>query len=474
MVKIVLSMLLAHLVRLVRRHRALWRLWLRWGMPLPAVAGGAETTTTLAAMLKEHYPAGDVVNQVNVDTFLLDKLEKAKRFTNVGGKYFYKPARFALSGAAGPRGENVALPTPGSVTYDDIQIANRYHYGTVQLTGPTLAQSRGDKNAFTEALALTMDAMYEEFRLVAAIMAYGWGSGVIGVVSSVSGNNITLADDINPATWFYEGLKIDSYQSNESTLRQAGMQVTAVDLKARVITVDTIGSTASTDRLYLASGRNVAPHGLLAGVDDSTYVDTYMGIQRTATGRAKWKAYVNGSGTNEAATKYGSTTRRSITTDLIQQVLDQQRVRAGAARAVDQIISSLGVRRAYFNSLSPDRRYNSTRFDGGWEQLAFTNGDRTIMWFADELMARYTAFFLHTGTKPVPTGSKVQKIQDEENFAIYQSIDPEWDEATGSQLKQVYSSGDFVDAVGAFLKWYYNIATCRPQIHARLDDVLES
>lgn len=47
----------------------------------------AETTTTLATILKEHYPAGGIVNQVNVDTFLLDKLEKARRFQNVGGRY---------------------------------------------------------------------------------------------------------------------------------------------------------------------------------------------------------------------------------------------------------------------------------------------------------------------------------------------------------------------------------------------------
>ena len=43
-----------------------------------------ETKTTLANILKEFYPAGGIVNAVNVDTFLLNKLERAKKFTMVG------------------------------------------------------------------------------------------------------------------------------------------------------------------------------------------------------------------------------------------------------------------------------------------------------------------------------------------------------------------------------------------------------
>ena len=51
-------------------------------LPLPVIAGGAgDTVTTFTNVLKEFYPAGGVVNQLNVDTFLLDKLDKAKKST---------------------------------------------------------------------------------------------------------------------------------------------------------------------------------------------------------------------------------------------------------------------------------------------------------------------------------------------------------------------------------------------------------
>lgn len=455
-----------------RRLPSVWRLWLALRLPFPAMAGGAaETATTFDRVLKDFYAAQGIVNQVNIDTFLLDKVKKAKRF-QIMGRNFYKPARFGLSGGVGSRGENVALPTPDTQTFDDILIPIRYHYGVVQWTGPLQWASQGEKAAFANAMEQIMSGMYDEFQLVTSILLYGWGTGIIGVVSSVAASVITLSDDIHPITWFYEGLKIDSYQSNESTLRQANMKVTAVDISARTVTVDTIGATAATDRLYLAGSRNVVPMGLLGIVDDSTYVDTLFGIQRTAAGRGRWKSYID-TQSGGAPTKYGSATRRPAGADLIQKVLDNQRVRAGASRGIDQIVSSLGVRRGYWLSLVGDRRYNSGAFDGGWENLVYQNGDRKVLWFGDEFCQRYTAFGLHTKATPAPQGQKSNKVADEEILGLYENRPADWDSATGSKLKQVYSGADLVDAVTAFLVWYFNFAGCRPNVHARVDDLTE-
>lgn len=434
-----------------------------------------ETMTSFDRILKEFYPAGGIVNQLNIDTFLLDKVEKAKHFTNVGGRYLYKPARFGLSGGVGPRPENTALPTPGSNTYDDIQIPIRFHYGVVQVSGPLMAVSKSDKHAFAQALALTMDSMYDEFRLVANILCYGWGSGIVGKVGSVSGANITLADDIHPINWFYEGQKLDVFDTDEITA-DAGVtnpiQVVGVDYATRVVTVSAGTSIDATDVLVLAGSLNQAPEGLLSAVDDGTYRSTYFGINRTL--RPRWKSYIDVA-TPGTVTKYGSTTRRTITGTMIQGALDAQRQRAGAARPVDQIISSLGVRRMYWNSLSPDRRFDSAIYDGGWEMLKFSNGDRTIPWFGDEYAPRYTVFGLHTGTVPAARGKKTDKVQDEEVLAVYEALPAAWDNAAGgSEMKQVYSGTSFVDAVGAFMKWYYNFGTCRPNLFVRMDDISET
>ena len=68
------------------------------------------------------------------------------------------------------------------------------------MSGPLIQLSRGDKAAFAEALAITMDGLYEEFRLIAAIQLYGWGTATLGEVSSTASNVITLKDDVLPAT----------------------------------------------------------------------------------------------------------------------------------------------------------------------------------------------------------------------------------------------------------------------------------
>lgn len=66
------------------------------------------------------------------------------------------------------------------------------------MSGPSIKLGMGDKATFADTVALTMDGMLEEFRLVASIFLYGWGSGVIGVVDSVAGSVISLKDDIHP------------------------------------------------------------------------------------------------------------------------------------------------------------------------------------------------------------------------------------------------------------------------------------
>jgi hypothetical protein len=439
---------------------------------LHEIRGGVETTTTLSTELKEFYPGGGIINQLNVDTYLLDKVDKAKGFINIEGRYWYKPGRFGLAGAAGSRAEGGALPSSSSMTIAAIQVSVRYHYGVIEVTGPAIAASKTDRGAFKRALQYAMDGMYEEFRFTINVLLHGYGTAIMGVTSSVAGSVITLTDNVLPPNWFKLGLKIDSYVGTTTTVRQAGMRITDVDLPNKAVTVDTIGATAAGDRIYLAGSKDVAPLGLLSSVDDGTYVAVHFNVDRTAVGRKDWKSYVNANGTPAI---FGNAARRTLTEVLLQQVLDEQRIRAGGARAIDLFYSSLGVRRAFFAQLDPDRRYNSSTYDGGWKALKYQNGDDDVMWVGDEHALRYTVFGLNTSVAPNNQGGKGRpsKIEDEEKLSVFQTIDPDWDDSTGSQLKQMYSGGNLVDSVTAFYKWYLNWGSCRPNEHARVDDIFE-
>ena len=247
------------------------RAWLQNGQPFPVLQGGIDTTSTFSGVMKEVYTAQGVVDALNVETYLLDKAKKAKDFkffADIGGRYFRKPVRVALSGASRPAAEGGALPASGSFGYQPAQLTEAYHYGVIGVTGQVMNLSKGDRNAFAEALRLTMDGMFEEFHFVANVLLHGYGAGVLGVVSAVNvgAGTITLADDIHPAEWFYNNMKIDSFTNDgQGTAHDAAMVISNVDIVNRVLTVTGLSATVGTDVLVLSGVSTTAsPLGLLA------------------------------------------------------------------------------------------------------------------------------------------------------------------------------------------------------------------
>ncbi len=449
---------------------------------LPPICGGTgDTTTTFTGALKYYYPAAGVVDISNTTTYLLSKVEKAKDFKffgGVGGRGYWKSIQTALSGGTGPRAENGALPTPGSLSLTNLLVPDVYHYGVAQMSGPVMDLSEGDKNAFAAAVKLIMDSMFREFRRVKNTLIHGYGAGILGVVGSIASHVITLKDDIHPGAWFYVNQLLDSYTDDtQTTAHDTAIKVTAVDYVNRKVTVSGDSTTVANDVLVLSGvGTTASPMGLLGIDDDGTYVATYMGASRTTY--PGLKSFV-GVGSGQSVTKYGNaaSARRPISEDLIQQMVDTQQTITGSDRPIDLLYSGLGVRRQYFLSLKGDRRYeNNWVYDGGWRQLRFYNGDIELNWMASEFCPRYTLFGLYTGTKRAPEREKPAKIEDEEILALYQAPwgGAKWDDLTGSQFNRVYSSSNPVDAVVAILKDYFNFASCNPAAFARLDDILES
>jgi len=116
-----------------------------------------------------------------------------------------------------------------------------------------------------------MDGLYEEFRLIAAIQLYGWGTATLGEVSSTASNVITLKDDVLPATWFYVNQLIDSYTADGGgSIHDSGLAVTAVNLTARTVTTSTQTTTAANDVVTISGAggsTTIAPMGLFGNVD---------------------------------------------------------------------------------------------------------------------------------------------------------------------------------------------------------------
>jgi hypothetical protein len=96
---------------------------------------------------------------------------------------------------------------------------------------------------------------------------------------------------------------------------------------------------------------NAEPEGMLAGIDDGTYVSTYHNISRTTY--PIMKSYV--------VTGVGP-----LSLDALQQPLDALSIQVG--KGVDFLACEHAVRRAYLALLEPDRRYTGADLsspDGG-------------------------------------------------------------------------------------------------------------
>jgi hypothetical protein len=140
---------------------------------------------------------------------------------------------------------------------------------------------------------------------------------------------------------------------------------------------------------------------------------------------------------------------RALSEGMLITATDNVRVNGGRTSL---IIAGLGVRRAYFNLLSQQRRYPSTKtFDGGFEGLTFHNG-REIPVIEDPDAPPNTIYLV-----------------DESKFKIYRDKDWSWLQSDGTIWKWVH---DF-DAFEAVLKQYWEIGINQRNAHAVIQDVTE-
>jgi hypothetical protein len=132
--------------------------------------------------------------------------------------------------------------------------------------------------------------------------------------------------------------------------------ITAVQRDGTDVTLDTAITAADGDYVVIAqtptqNSYNKEPEGMLAGIDDGTYVGDLP--QRERTTYPIMKSYV--------LTGVGP-----LSLDAMQQPIDAVSIKVG--KGVDLLGMEHAVRRAYVNLLEPDRRYTGadlSRPDGG-------------------------------------------------------------------------------------------------------------
>lgn len=347
------------------------------------------TTTTVAALMKEIYEQR-VVKQFNTEVMALRRVEKSSEgiTTRAGGKYVDFPIVTSRNPARGYRQENEALQSPGEQTYAEVHTSLYHGYVRGQLTGQLIRLAETNFQAFASSMDTEMNGAKEVAVKDANRIVYGDGSGLLATVDSASGGASTTVS-VDQIQYFEEQMLVDLIvkSSGAAVTNGTGKTIQAGGVTddgdgSGSITVDATGpDSLTTHGLYIAgnylAGNQREPNGFgsmakttgsLYGVDPSTY-----GV---------WKGEVDTSGSD-----------RPLSEGLMIKMCDNIRRNGGKCSA---IFTSLGVRRAYFNLLTQQRRFSGTKeYAGGFTGLPFNHGseipvvddvDAPIkkMWFISE------------------------------------------------------------------------------------------
>lgn len=396
------------------------------------------TLSTVSALLKEIYEK-DVQDQLNNDTVGLTRIEKTSEgVTNeVGGRYVTFPIRTGRNSGIGARNENEALPTAGQQKTAAARVGLKYLYGSIQLTGQTISLVDSNYQAFASALDEEMTGLKRDLAKDMNRQFYGNNTGVMATETADGVNTVTVSN----GQYLEVGMQIDIYASDLVTVQAADRQITAITPgTAPAVTITYSGAdvsaTTSAGSVIVRKGNVSREITGLASIIKAT--GTLYNIDPTV--EPVWKAIVNANGG----------TPRALTEALMIQTVDSVRQNGGSTTVG---LTSLGVRRAYFNLLKTDRRFvNTQEFEGGFKGLAFTTDKGEIPIVVD-IDAPY---------------GQIQFV-NEKSIKWYRDKDWSWMNRDGSNLQRVIG----FDAYQGTMYQYCEMGTHRRNTHAVLADITE-
>lgn len=402
------------------------------------MAGGSTTMTVVTSILKEIYE-DRLRDQLQSDTITLKRIQSTTEgVTNdVGGKYVAFPIRTRRNHGMGARNENEALPVAKSQKYAGARVSLAYLYGAVSLTGQTMELAKTNSQAFVSALEQELSGLRQGLAKDMNRQTYGTSLGALASVTADGANTVT----VDSLQYLELGMQIDVYDITGVTPKFTNREITAINTSTNVITYDGADGTAVATDIVVRTGsvgretigfkQIVSATGTLYNVDPTV--------------EPVWKSTVNSNGG----------TNRALSEGLMIKMVDDIRTLGGKTTV---IFTSLGVRRAYFNLLSQQRRYNDTvEFEGGFKGLKFTTDNGDVPLVSDFDCQPNRAYFLN-----------------EKELKLYQEGDWSFMDRDGSMWQRIIDTSGRYDAYEAMMFKYCQLGTHRRNSHGLLSDLIEA
>ena len=420
------------------------------------------TLTTVNALTKEIYQ-GKIREQLQDEVIGLKRIQRsgAGVTSEVGGKYVTFPIRVSRNEGIGYREENETLQSAGTQGYARVNVGLKYGYGRIALTGQVMELAESNPQSFASTLDREMNGLRTDLAKDSARIFYGDGTGAFAKATGAKTGQVIPVDNVqyffgqigakldvlaaaNPTSGAEHPKYVDPNSTDPALLNAPllasltkiadGVVLTGVDVANKTITVSGTLGTVAAGHLITRTGNYLRePYGL------SALVGTQKIFNCDPATYPVWQSVLNANGG----------TPRPLSEGLMIKMTDDVRVNGGVTSL---ILTSLGVRRAYFALLTQQRRYTNTKeFGGGMTGLAFNNG-REIPVVEDVDAPAGKMWFL-----------------DESAFTVYRDKDWSWLDTDGGIWKWVQNK----DAFEAVIRQYWQIGLDRRNSQGLLSDITE-
>lgn len=251
------------------------------------------TAATLDGLYKSVYGEEGPI-QLLPDMAILQSMVKFNPAQRTGKSYEVPVVVSSAQGFSyGLADETITLKTEVAATLKNVTVKGAQIVGQASLNYDAASRSVGSKQAFMDSAHLVVKDLFESHgRKLEASLLYG--SVGIGTVASLSSQDIVLTAASFADGLFIgaEGMTIDVYQSDKTTLRQGDLVISAVNPATYTLTV--VGTTTgivSTDVVFVDGSNGKECYGLDA---IATNTGSMFGVDAAAYSLWKSSSYACG------------------------------------------------------------------------------------------------------------------------------------------------------------------------------------
>lgn len=397
-------------------------------------------STSLAAtigLLKNWY-AGPIVTQFNDELPLYRDMQKGKEKYN--GLQVVRPLKVRRNPGIGATSDGGLLPTIGTQTTIQANVAAKFLYLRFGLTGPMIKASQGDKGSFASMMSYEMEQGTLDVKNDVNRQLFWDGTSDLATLSAnaVATQQITVTGRVTGEAgnkYLDVGMVIDIYTA-AGALQASGVTITSMSMSGLTATLNLSApvTASATDIVVRANSFGNEVQGLLTSLDSSTATSTIYGVDRSL-----YPIYLS----NVISGAGGQ-----LTLNLMQQTLNEARRRGDGK--ITAVMTDFDSERFYNKLLVADKRYvGQTAVGDG----SFVQKGKSYLEFA--------------GCPVVPDKdcpNSYMFMLDPTTWKKYMLAEMDWADETGSYMIAQTST----DSFEIRLRLFFNIFPEKPSANALL------